>query len=140
MPITAAHAGRRYPPTPPVEVSAPKIREFALALGDEASAYVRSHAVAPPTFAAVLAGYAWEALFADEELDLELRRTIHYDQTFEFERPLIAGDRVTAELEILKVRVRSPRAILTVQVTMKDADCAVVCTATSTLIHTQESQ
>ena len=37
MPITADHAGRRYPPTPPYEVSAAKIAEFARALGDDAS-------------------------------------------------------------------------------------------------------
>lgn len=138
MPITAAHAGRSYPPTPPIEVSAAKIHEFARALGDEVGADVGLHPVAPPTFAALLAGQAWEALFADEELELELRRTIHYDQAFEFERLLRAGEWVTAELQILKVRVRAPRAFVTVQVTIKDADGVVVCTAVSTLIHTTE--
>ena len=35
MAITEAHAGRRYPPSDPYQVSAAKIAEFATALGDD---------------------------------------------------------------------------------------------------------
>ena len=39
MAISEAHAGRRYPPTAPYEVSAAKIAEFAAALGDDNPRY-----------------------------------------------------------------------------------------------------
>jgi hypothetical protein len=39
MPISEAHAGRSYPPTPLYQVTALKIAEFAAALGDANTAY-----------------------------------------------------------------------------------------------------
>ncbi len=54
MPITADHAGRRYPPTAPYEVSATKIAEFARALGDDNTAYLDDEPIKPPTFVAMI--------------------------------------------------------------------------------------
>ncbi len=140
MPISDQHAGRSYPPTAPYEVSRAKIAEFAAALGDDNPAYSGATPVAPPTFAAVLAAAAWEQLFADAELDLHLRRTIHYDQRFAFTRPMRAGDLVTAVLTIDKVRVRGNTAFITVSVALDTVAGEPLCTATSTLLHTQEAQ
>lgn len=137
MPINDAHVGRRYPVAEPYEVTQAKIAEFARALGDDSAAYTGPDAVAPPTFAAVLAAQGWAALFADPDLGLELKRTIHYDQTFEFAAPLRAGDRVTTELVIDKVRVRGATAFVTVSAVLT-TDAGVACTATSTLLHTAE--
>ena len=55
MAITEAHAGRQYPPTAPYVVSAAKVAEFAAALGEDDPRCTGPDAVAPPTFAAVLA-------------------------------------------------------------------------------------
>ena len=131
--------GFSYPPTAPYAVTSGKIREFADALGDTNPAYRGEAPVAPPTFAAVLAAEAWNGLFADEVLDLQLRRTIHYDQRFAFARPLRAGDVVTATLTLDKVRVRGNTAFITVSVALTAAG-ERVCTATSTLLHTWEDQ
>ena len=49
MAISEAHAGRRYPPTEPYEVSAAKIAEFAAALGDDNPRYCGPELIAPPT-------------------------------------------------------------------------------------------
>lgn len=136
MPISAAHVGKTYPPTAPYEVTRGKIAEFAAALGDANPAYAGARPVAPPTFAAVLAAEAWGALFADPELDLQLKRTIHYDQAFDFVRPLRAGDEVTAALAIDKVRLRGATAFITVSVLLSTTAGETVCTATSTLLHT----
>lgn len=133
-----ARVGTSFPPTAPYPVTAGKIREFAVALGDPSSAYSGPDAVAPPTFAAVLAAEAWEGLFADAELDLQLKRTIHYDQRFAFARPVRAGDLVTATLTIDKVRVRGNTAFITVSVLLAEASGENLCTATSTLLHTWE--
>nr|NLI50568.1 MaoC family dehydratase [Propionibacterium sp.] len=140
MPISAAHAGKTYPPTAPYEVTRGKIAEFAAALGDANPAYAAAAPVAPPTFAAVLAAEAWGALFADPELDLQLKRTIHYDQAFDFVRPLRAGDEVTASLTIDKVRLRGATAFITVSVALATTAGEPVCTAVSTLLHTWPSE
>lgn len=138
MPISEEHAGRTYPPAPPYRVSTAKIREFASALGDDNPAYAGDDAVAPPTFAAVIAAHAWGALFDDHELGLALHRTMHADQTFEFFHPLRDGDDVTASLTIERVRNRGALDMVTVAVTLS-VDDRPVCTARSTLMHTQEA-
>ena len=137
MPITAEHIGRTYPPSEPYRVSRAKIREFAAALGDANPAYAADDAVAPPTFAAVMASDAWSQLFADGELGLALKRTVHADQAFEFSRPLRDGDDVVSTLTIEKVRNRGPLDIVTVRVDLA-VDGVPACTARSTLMHTRE--
>lgn len=114
------------------------IADFAAALGDSNSAYRGTDAVAPPTFAAVIAAQAWDALFRDPDLDLELKRTIHTDQSFDIVRPLRIGDVVTATLTIDRVRQRGATEMVTVAVVIKDASGEPTCTASSMLIHHRE--
>lgn len=138
MPISSEHVGRSYPPAAPYQVSKAKIVEFATALGDLSPNYVGPTPIAPPTFAALIAAQAWEALFGDEELGLSLNRTVHADQRFEFERPLRPGDEVQARLTIEKVRNRGQLDIVGIRVDLL-VDDALVCAANSTLMHTREA-
>jgi acyl dehydratase len=138
MPITAAHAGRRYPPTAAYEVSAAKIAEFAAALGDAGDAYRGDSAIAPPTFVAVISATAWGAMFDDPELDLALRRIVHGDQSFTYHRPLRAGDRVVATLTIDRVRTRGTADIISSTVAVATEDGEAVCTAAATFFHSHE--
>lgn len=138
MPITADHAGKVYPPAPSYRVSRAKIAEFAAALGDgDNPAYSGDRPVAPPTFAAVIAAQAWDALFTDPELGLALHRVIHGDQSFEFVRPLREGDDVVATCTIERVRTRGQLDIINVAVGLT-VDGEQVCTSRSTLMHTRE--
>ena len=136
MPITAEHVGHTYPDAPVYEVSRAKIAEFARALGDDNPAYFADSPIAPPTFAAVIAAHAWEALFGDEELGLALNRTMHTDQGFTFHRPLRAGDVVHAQLGIEKVRNRGTLDMITVVVDLVVGG-ETVCEARSGLMHTR---
>ena len=136
MPITDAHVGRTYPATAPYPVTAGKIAEFADALGDDNPAYRGPDAVAPPTFAIVVALAAWDGLFADPELDIKLSRLIHGDQRFDYARPLRAGDEVVSTLSIDKVRARGNSAFITVSASVDTTAGEHVCTSTSTLVHT----
>jgi acyl dehydratase len=137
MPISDAHVGRSYPATAAYEVSRAKITEFARALGDaDNPAYGGADPVAPPTLAVVLASAAWDAMFADPELELRLSRTVHADQRFTWSRPLRAGDQVRAQLTIEKVRLRGATAIITIAVLLSTTSGEPVCTASSTLMHT----
>lgn len=134
--ISAAHVGRTYPATRPYVVSRAKVAEFAAALGDESPAYRDEEAIAPPTFAAVLAAEAWGALFGDPDLDLSLERTVHGDQRFTWTRPLRVGDEVASTLGIDKVVARGNAAFVTVTVDLRTTDGEHVCSAASTLVHT----
>lgn len=137
MPISDEHVGRSYPATAPYQVSRAKITEFATALDDGANpAYAGPAAVAPPTFAVVLASAAWDAMFDDPELGLSLSRTVHVDQRFTWARQLRAGDEVSATLTIEKVRARGATAIITIAVALATTAGEALCTATSTLLHT----
>jgi acyl dehydratase len=139
MPISEAHAGRSYPPTPVYEVTAVKIAEFAAALGDDNPAYDGNVPVAPPTFAAVPAAAAWDVMFTDPELGLELSHIVHGDQRFSYLRPLRAGDRVTAALTIDKVRIRGAAEIISSTVDVRDLNGELTCTAAATFVHTREA-
>jgi acyl dehydratase len=138
MPITEAHAGRRYPPGDPYQVSVAKIAEFAAALGDDNARYRGESPMAPPTFAAVLTAQAWDQLFSDPELELSLERIVHGDQRFTFMRPLHAGDVVIATLTIDKVRVRAGSELITATVDMASRDGEPICTAQATFAHARE--
>jgi acyl dehydratase len=139
MPITEAHAGRRYPATPAYPISAEKIAEFARALGDESPYYRGERPIAPPTFAALIASPAWQLMFDDPELELALRRIVHGDQRFDHARPLLAGDVVSATLTIDKVRVRGGSEIITSSVAITDLTGETVCTTTATFVHSRGS-
>jgi acyl dehydratase len=139
MPITEAHAGRRYPPCDPYEVSAAKIAEFATALGDDNPRYRGESPIAPPTFATVIASQAWNQLFNDPELELSLDRIVHGDQRFSFSRPFHAGDVVTATLKIDKVRVRAGSELVSATVEMAARDGDQVCSAQATFYHAREA-
>jgi N-terminal half of MaoC dehydratase len=133
--ISEAHAGRRYPPTAPYAVSATKIGEFARALCDDSPAYAGDAAIAPPTFAAVIANPAWQQMFTDPELELALSSIVHGDQRFDYRAPLRAGDVVSATLTIDKVRVRAGSEIISSSVVITGADGAERVTATATFLH-----
>jgi len=137
MAISEAHVGRQYPPTEPYEVSAAKIGEFAAALGEDHPRYLGSEAVAPPTFVAVISSTAWQAMFDDPELELALRRIVHGEQRFEFERLLRVGDRVQATLTIDKVRSRGAADIISASVAVRTVAEELVCTATATFFHSR---
>lgn len=138
MPITADHAGRRYPPTAPYEVSAAKIAEFARALGDDNPAYFGPDPIAPPTFVAVISSAAWESMFDDPELGLALRRIVHGDQRFTYQRPLRSGDTVQAALTIDRVRNRGASDIISSSVAVETPDGELICTAAATFFHAHE--
>jgi acyl dehydratase len=139
VPLSEAHAGRSYPPTPVYEITAAKIAEFAAALGDDNPAYGGDSPLAPPTLVAMVAFAAWDQMFADPDLELELRRVIHADQRFTYVRPLRAGDRVSATLTIDKVRTRAATELVSCSIAVHDVAGDVTCTAASTLLHSREA-
>jgi acyl dehydratase len=125
------------------EVEKGELRRFAEALGDpnpiyvdEAAARAAGHAslVAPPTYAAVLAG---NERFR-QSLDLGSRALLHVDQQLEYGRPIVAGDSLTITSRVADVQERAgasgPMDILVVEDEARDPQGQLVFRARSTLV------
>ena len=86
-------------------MSREKIAEFANAIGDPNPAYASVDAarglghpdvVAPPTFAVVVTSRAQAQVMFDPALGLDYSKVVHGEQSFAYERPVVAGDRLVA--------------------------------------------
>jgi acyl dehydratase len=103
--------GRESEPTV-IEVEKNAIRRFAEALGDPNPIHVDEGAaraagypslVAPPTFPIALAS---NERFR-HSLDLGTRSILHGEQSFEYARPIVAGDRITVRSKVADVQERA---------------------------------
>jgi acyl dehydratase len=138
------YAGRAYPPGDPYEVSRVKIAEFADAIGDPsplyrdpAAAQAAGHpgTIAPPTFAFAVAWPSTLAAISDPGLGLDYAMVVHGDQRFDYTRPIVAGDVITAQTTITGVRMMLSLGVVTAQTELRAADGELLCTTVSTLIE-----
>ena len=128
MPIDQSLVGRVFPPTAPYTVTEEAVRAFAAATG---TAY--DGGPAPATFPIVLAFDAMNAFLEAESI--ELRRVVHGDQRFTYERPIVPGDVLTATLTVASLRQIAGNDIIGTTSEISDASGALVCSATATLVH-----
>jgi acyl dehydratase len=142
MPLNRDLVGKSYPSIT-YEVGREKIREFATAVGETASMYHHPEAakeagypeqVAPPTFATVLHIRSGPAVLSDPDLRLDYSRVVHGEQEFEFGRPIMAGDVLTATPRIADISSRGPLEFLRIDTTITDEAGEVVVVARATLI------
>jgi len=129
MPIDAALVGREFPPTAPYTITEVKLREFAAATG---TPYTEG-GPAPATFPVVVSFAAMNGFLEAERLDLF--RIVHGDQRFVHERPLRAGDVVSARLTVDSVRSLGGADVIGTTSVISDQDGVTVCTAKATLVH-----
>ncbi|GAA2010442.1 MULTISPECIES: MaoC family dehydratase N-terminal domain-containing protein [Nocardioides] len=132
MPVDSSLVGRAYPPTRPYPVSEERLRAFA-----EASGGSWEGGPAPATFPIVLAFDAMNDFLEAEQV--ELRRIVHGEQRFTYARPVVAGDVLTATLTVATLRQIGGNDIIGTSSDISDADGALVCTATATLVHRGEA-
>jgi acyl dehydratase len=141
--LDQSYVGRSYPATEPYLVSREKIREFADAVGDPNPAYrsvgaarALGHAdvIAPPTFAVIVSSSASTQVMFDPGLGLDYSRVLHGEQSFAYERPIIAGDLLSAVVTVEKIRSAAGNDLLTLSCAVNAADGALVCTARSVLV------
>jgi acyl dehydratase len=137
-------AGRVFGPGQPYEVSRVKIAEFADAIGDPNPLYRDREAaraagypdvIAPPTFAIVISMASTARAVADPGLGLNYAMVVHGEQRFEYSRPILAGDVVTARSTITDIRDAGRNVLLTAQTEILAADGEHVCTAHNTLVE-----
>jgi acyl dehydratase len=144
MAINPDFAGRTFPATEPYEVNRLKLREFADAIGDGNPVY-RSRAaaqeagfadvIAPPTFPIVISVAASAKVLADPGLNLNYAMVVHGEQRFEYSRPLMAGDVVTAQATISSIRGAGSLSMMTTTTEIRTVEGEHVCTAHSTLVE-----
>lgn len=141
--------GREFPPTSPYLVGREKVREFARAVfadapqhTDVAAAQAAGHpdVVAPPTFAMVIQDLTLQQLLAEPDSGIVLARTIHAEQRFNYSRPIVAGDELTARLAVTGIRSLGGNAMITSDATITDAAGEHVVTATSVLLVGSETE
>jgi acyl dehydratase len=140
--INASFAGRSYPPTPPYEVGREKIREFAEVAGEHpfhvdpeaARAAGYPDVIAPPTFAVIVAQRCDAQLVRDPEAGIDYSRVLHGEQTFTHHRPIVAGDRLVAVLQVDTVRAAGGHTMVTTRSEIATEAGEPVCTASSTLV------
>jgi acyl dehydratase len=144
MAINREYVGRRFPASAPYEVSRVKIAEFADAIGDAnpvyrdaAAARAAGHAdiIAPPTFAIVISMAGSGAALADPGLGLNYAMVVHGEERFEYARPIIAGDIVTAQVTLTDIRDAGRNVMLTTSTEITTVAGEYVCTAVSVIVE-----
>lgn len=142
MPLNAEFIGKSYPDTDPYLVGREKVREFATAIGDESPVYHDLQAAqalgypdlpAPPTFAFVVTRGAMGAAMFDPDLGLDYTRVVHGEQSFEYKRPLLAGDEVTVRSFIVDITARGANEYLTTQADVVTLDGELIVSTRSVI-------
>ena len=130
MPVDASLAGRTFPPTEPYVVSRERIAEFAAATGNEYAG-----GPAPATFPIVVAFRAMTDLMNDPSVGIELHHVVHGEQRFSYQRPVVAGDTLTATLTVETLRQIGGADIIGTRSDITDEAGELVVTAYATLVH-----
>jgi acyl dehydratase len=144
--VDPAITGRTYPPGEVYEVAREVLRAFAVATAaggpvhpahtDPAAARALGHpdVVAPPTFAVVVAQRSDARLLEDPAAGIDFSRVVHGEQRFTHHRPIVAGDRLVAELHVDSVRRMAGNDLVTTRNEITTDTGEPVCTATSMLV------
>ena len=144
MAINRDYIGKTFPPSAPYEVSRVKIAEFAEAIGDRNPLYRDRAAaqqagfpdvIAPPTFPIVITMASSGQALSDPGLNLNYAMVVHGEQRFEYARPLVAGDEVTAQVTIADIKDAGRNSMMTTTTTITTVGGEHVCTAHSTLVE-----
>jgi acyl dehydratase len=144
VPLDPSYIGHGYPRSEIYQVGREKIREFADAIGDPqpmfrdaAAAQAAGHpdVIAPPTFVMVLFNqYALEAVVRDPGLGLDYDRMVHGDMSFDYVRPVRAGDRLTVTTSIDEIMARAGNDFLTLRADIDTVEGERVVTAKAQLV------
>ncbi len=143
MPVNSDLIGREFAPVAPYLVGREKIREFARAVfatnalnHDPAAAVAAgfSDIVAPPTFPVVVQEATLAQLLAEPDAGIDFSLVVHGEQRFDYSRPIVAGDELTATLTITSVKTLGGNSMVTAETAIVDAEGSHVVTAVSTLV------
>jgi acyl dehydratase len=124
VPLDQSFIGRSYAAPRRYEVGLEKIREFADAVGDPNPVYRDPEAaraagypavIAPPTFTMIIGLQAIHRIVADPALGLDWSRVVQGDSSFDYTRPVMAGDSLDVVATIDNIRNRAGNGFMTVK-------------------------
>lgn len=130
MPVDPSLVGREFPAPTTLVVTEQRVSSFAAAVGQPDDGAV------PPTFPILLAFDAMQAFLDAEQVDLF--RIVHGEQRFTYERPLRAGDELSAMLTVTGLRQIGGADIIATASEIRDAAGELVCTGKATLVHSPD--
>lgn len=112
--VDPKHIGTKFPAFT-FEVERGKVREFALAIGDDNPAYLADDPeqfALPPTFPTTFTFWgAGEMLWRElEGIGVDLLRLLHYEQEYEYLAPITPGDTMHGQTTIADVYTKKARA------------------------------
>lgn len=129
------------------EVCRAKILEYAAAIGDDNPLHLDPAAavqiggrdiIAPPTFAAVFVTTPIRRAMADpawtSRAGLDPARVLHGEQSFEFSRPIVPGDRLLVQAIVADAFTKGDLAFVVVAMRVDSARGERVLDARSTLV------
>jgi acyl dehydratase len=146
VPVNYEFVGRSYPPTPYFEIGREAIRSFAeaLAAGDPvdpahldtgaAQALGYPDVIAPPTMAMIVAHRANFQYTEDPDAGIDYSRVVHGEQKFVHHRPIVAGDRLVAVLNVDAIRGAGGHSMVVLRTEISDVAGEPVCTAIGTIV------
>lgn len=142
MPVSTDAVGKSYPPTV-YAVGREKVREYALAVGEEhpvhldvAAARAAGHAdvVAPRMFCVVYAAPAMGPALFDPEVGIDFARMVHGGQEFAWDQLVVAGDEITTHVTVESIDERAGMGFFVFRSESINQDGATVCVGTWTNI------
>ena len=142
MPLNRSLKGKEYQEVT-FEVTRPEVVAFAEAIGEGNPIYRDAEAaktagypeqVAPPTFITRIQIMTSGQVVLDQELGLDYTRVVHGEHQYDWRRPLLVGDTVSATPRLADIYARGPNEFLVIEADIKDRSGETVIVARSTLL------
>jgi len=130
--LNLAFLNRSYPSFETFKVDQEKINAFSDAIGDH-NDYVKQ-GYASPTFLISIQMGAMEVALFDPELGLDYSKVVHGEQSFEYKKPVKAGDELSIVSTIEDIKSKVGNDFITIRSDVKDAAGNEVATLKATLI------
>jgi acyl dehydratase len=138
MAISTAAIGKTYPPSV-YAVGREKVREYAVAVGEENPLHIDVEAaraagyrdvVAPPMFCVVYCGVALGPAMFDPEVGIDFPKLLHSAQEFRWGPLVVAGDEIETTMTVKEISARGAMGFYTFESVSKNQDGDTVCVGT----------
>jgi acyl dehydratase len=142
MPLNQSLKGKEYQPVSFL-VEREEVARFADAIGEGVPLFTDAEAaraagypdqLAPPTFVTRMQIMTSGQAVLDQDLGLDYSRVVHGEQEYEWHRPVVVGDVLTAVPRIADIFAKKSNEYLVIEAEIKDAQGETVVVARSTLI------
>jgi acyl dehydratase len=142
MPLNQALKGKEYQ-TVSFTVERDRVLQFADAIGEDDPIFRDPEAarsagydeqIAPPTFVTVIQIMTSGQAVVDPELGLNYALVVHGEQEYEWHRPAMVGDVLSATPRIADIYARGPNEFLVIEAEITDPSGETVVVARSTLL------